>query len=101
MVAYLLTVQTQCGGREQDVVLPQRRKVHSSFWKRRKSVVYEFSKPPKRVSRRCFTRTSAAECSKPPRDPDFVHFANFSKKTQISLTGTMLDGCTLTLCARV
>ena len=29
MVAYLLTVQTQCGGREQDVVLPQRRKVHS------------------------------------------------------------------------
>ena len=60
-------------------------------------VVFELYKVQKRFPRPCLTRRSAAECSKPLRDPDFAHFTNFSeKKHYFSEIGTMLGTCTLT-----
>ena len=97
MVAYLLTVQTQCGGREQDVVLPQRRKVHSFCVDYvDKELFTSFLNPKNVFPVAVLLELVLRSVLNHQGIPISFILQILAKKTQISLTGTMLDTCTLT-----
>ena len=95
VVAYLLTVQTQCGGREQDVVLPQRRKVHSFCVDYvDKELFTSFLNPKNVFPVAVLLELVLRSVLNHQGIPISFILQILAKKTQISLTGTMLDTCT-------